>query len=274
MALPHERIPARIVEQATPTQTSYSTADLAVFAADAAYAQQAAALAATIGVPLITAPEDTKTTRLLLQLDTQGLSLTDGTLSLRGDFTHLTARTKQSNLSRELIVRAARLKGGAQPPIAVDATAGLGEDSFLLAAAGFEVHLFERDPVIAALLDDTLARAAADKRLAPITARMHLSEADSLQALYALPFQPDVVVLDPMFPARRKSASIKKKLQLLQQIEQPCADESALLDAAIEAHPRKIIVKRPAKGPWLAERKPDYSLSGKAIRFDCIVCTR
>ena len=37
---------------------------------------------------------------------------------------------------------------------AVDATAGLGEDAFLLAGAGFQVNLYERNPVIAALLYD------------------------------------------------------------------------------------------------------------------------
>ena len=46
-------------------------------------------------------------------------------------------------------------------PRAVDATAGLGEDSLLLAAAGFEVTLCEADPVIAVLLEDALTRAAA-----------------------------------------------------------------------------------------------------------------
>ena len=42
----------------------------------------------------------------------------------------------------------------------------------------------------------------------------------------------------------------------------------ALLDAALAAHPQKVVVKRPAKGPHLADRKPDYSLAGKAVRFD------
>ena len=43
------------------------------------------------------------------------------------------------------------------------------------------------------------------------------------------------------------------------------------MEAAISAHPRKIVVKRPLKGPWLAGRKPHYSLKGKAIRYDCFV---
>ena len=94
-----------------------------------------------------------------------------------------------------------------------------GEDALLLAAAGFHVQLFEHDPVIAALLADGLARAAADPQLSPIVARMRLTSGDSVQALTARASmdvaKPDVVYLDPMFPARQKSAAVKKKFQLL-----------------------------------------------------------
>ena len=82
---------------------------------------------------------------------------------------------------------------------------------------------------------------------------------------------PDIIFLDPMFPKRQKSALVKKKFQLLQQLEQPCADETELLRAAMGVHPRKIIIKRPLKGPYLAGVKPDYSISGKSIRYDCLV---
>lgn len=41
--------------------------------------------------------------------------------------------------------------------------------------------------------------------------------------------------------------------------------------AAIAAGPRKVVIKRPAKGPYLAGIKPNYSIDGKAVRYDCIV---
>ena len=87
---------------------------------------------------------------------------------------------------------------------------------------------------------------------------------------------PDIVLLDPMFPERRKSALVKKKFQLLQQLESPCegADEGELLEAAEAAGPRRIIIKRPLKGPYLAGRRPGYSITGKAVRYDCIVIPR
>lgn len=215
-----------------------------------------------------------KNTDLTLQSDKDGLALIGNNQLLRGDFTRMRSRITPGNLNRELLIKASKIKGKAEGLTAVDATAGLGEDAFLLAAAGFSVRLYERDPVIAALLRDALSRAAELPDLAAIAGRMQLFETDSLTALPQLAVRPDVVLLDPMFPARQKSALIKKKFQLLQQLEQPCMDEDALLHAAIASDPYKVVIKRPLKGAWLAGRKPDYSLKGKTIRYDCIVLTK
>jgi 16S rRNA (guanine1516-N2)-methyltransferase len=209
--------------------------------------------------------------QLYLKLSGDGLSLTDGTLSLRGDFTGNTSRLKKSNLERELLVKCSKLKDLDHTPVIIDATAGMGEDSLLLAASGFNVILYEYDKVIASLLEDTLRRAAFDPVLKEIISRMELHIENSIEAMRNLKHSPDVVLLDPMFPARTKSALVKKKFQLLQLLEHPCSDETELFNAALQAKPKKIIIKRPVKGPYLAGIKPDYSLSGKAIRYDCIL---
>ena len=188
--------------------------------------------------------------------DERGLALVGEGMELRCDLTGMLPRIKPGRLSHELLVRAARVKGVDQPR-AIDATAGFGEDALLLAAAGFHVQLFEHDPVIAAL------------------ARMRLTSGNSVQALTARASmdvtKPDVVYLDPMFPARQKSAAVKKKFQLLHHLEAPCTDEEGLLRAAIACGPRKVVIKRPAKGPYLAGIKPSYSIDGKAVRYDCII---
>ena len=215
--------------------------------------------------------------------DERGLALVGAGMELRVDFAELLPRVRQDRLGHELLVRAARVKG-VEHPVVWDATAGLGEDSFLLAAAGFEVELYERDARVAALLRDGLERAAAEPELAEIVCRMHLHEGDSIAALEQLAagvgssatagiVRPDVVYLDPMFPARSKSAAVKKKAQLMQMLEAPCTDEEAcaLVRAARAARPRKVVVKRPLKGPHLAGVKPAYSLEGRSVRFDVIV---
>lgn len=231
-------------------------------------AAQAESLAAHLQTTVVTEPDAAG--GLLLCAGADGLSLTDGDLTLTVDFERERRRLTAVNLAREMLVKACRIKGK-EHPLVVDATAGLGEDSILLAAAGFSVQLYEYDPVIAALLRDGLARAARVPALAETVSRMDLHEADSIAALPALPQPPDVVLLDPMFPQRQKSALVKKKFQLLQQLEQPCENGAELLAAAMAAKPKKIVIKRPLKGAWLADRKPDYSLEGKAIRYDCFV---
>lgn len=246
-----------------------------------------------------------------LSVDADGLSLTDGDQAMRGDFTKLQKRLQYHNLTHELLVKATKVKGRENLRV-IDATAGMGEDSLLLAAAGCEVTLFEQDPVIAALLQDTMRRALEDAALHEIVMRMQLVEGDSIGHLRKLGEagtgsyaqegdvghdcstltasaatgndaaatisgadtalkRPDVIYLDPMFPERQKSGLVKKKFQLIHYLEAPAENEEALMQAAIDARPFKIVVKRPAKGPYLAGLKPSYSLDGKAIRYDCYV---
>ena len=208
---------------------------------------------------------------LTLRLDPQGLALVSDGQALRGDFTRMLPRLKRGNLSGELLVRAARIKDPAGPLTAVDATAGLGEDSLLLAAAGFRVTLYERNPIVYELLYDALRRARQIPELADIVERMQVFPNDSIHGMQRLDTPPDVILLDPMFPPRQKSSLVKKKLQMIQKLELPCEDEEELIMAAISARPKKLVVKRPPKGPFLAGIKPDYSLTGQAVRFDCIV---
>lgn len=207
---------------------------------------------------------------LELAVRTQGLTLTDGTLDLTCDFSQLLPRLRQDRLAHEHLVRAARIKGK-DVPVVADATAGLGEDSLLLASAGCRVLMFESNPVIAALLRDGLVRAAKIPQLASAVARMQLFEEDSIAALSSWQDALDVVYLDPMFPARTKSAAVKKKFQLLHRLERPESDEQALFAAALAARPQKVVIKRPLKAAPLADVRPSYSFRGKAVRFDVVV---
>ena len=180
----------------------------------------------------------------LVRDEAGALVLTDGVMRMSCDLSASLPRLRADRLGREL-VRAARVRG-VDGPTCVDCTAGLGEDSLLLAAAGFRVTMFERDPTIAALLADGLARAAADPALADVVARMRLVEGDSVAGLASLGFTPDVVYLDPMFPGRTKSAAVKKKFQLLHHLE------------------RRACL-RPAQGRHQASREGTAACRGKAV---------
>lgn len=230
--------------------------------------QKASALAGRLGVPL---GDEPPAEGVFLYLGPEGLSLKGEGQTVQGDFTKMLPRLKPNNLNGEMLVKAAKLKNAQGPVTAVDATAGLGEDSLLLAAAGFEVTLFERDPIIAALLGDAIERGLQNPALHEAVSRMHLIAGDSIEGMAALGFRPTVVLLDPMFPERQKSALVKKKFQLIHQLEKPCCEEQALLEAALALKPRKVVIKRPLKGVCLAGVKPHYSHTGKAIRYDCFV---
>jgi 16S rRNA (guanine1516-N2)-methyltransferase len=217
---------------------------------------------------------ESKMPELKLQCDENGLVLVGNGQTLRGDFTKMLPRIRRGNFQSELLVKASKIKGVEGTITVMDCTAGLGEDSILLAAAGFYVKMYERDNIIAALLRDSLLRAAQIPELNPIVGRMELHEEDSLVALQHLTQVPDVIYLDPMFPSRQKSALVKKKFQMLQQLEQPCEEGDEFIEVAMACKPRKIVIKRPLKGEYLGNRKPDYSINGKTIRYDCIVIPR
>lgn len=252
--------------------TNPDSIELAVCARDGASDERARALAQRLHVPF--AGTDEVQGRLVVSVGQGGLVLEHGGLQLRADLGSMVPRVRKDRLGRELLVKAAKIKGHDGPLRAVDATAGLGQDALLLAAAGFETMLFEQNPVIAALLADSLERAMRIPELSEAVARMHFFEGDSIVQLHEMEQTPDIVLLDPMFPQRRKSASVKKKFQLLHLLELPCADEEELLSAAFAAHPRKVVVKRPPKGPYLAGVKPSYSLDSKAVRYDVHVFAR
>ena len=204
---------------------------------------------------------------LTVMFDSKGVSLAGFGLTYQGDFENMLHRVTNGRLQHEMLVRAAKSEKPGRR--AIDATAGMGEDAVLLAAQGYEVTLYEQNPVIAALLKDALRRARKNMILKEIAERMKLVEGNSVECMEKQLDPVDVIYLDPMFPARQKSGLINKKLQLIQKLEPPCSAETDLFDAAIKANPSKIIVKRPLKSEFLAERKPSYTLNGKAIRYDC-----
>ena len=218
------------------------------------------------GAPIVDKPGE----YLTIHFDSKGVSLSGFGLTYQGDFAEtMMHRVTNGRLQHEMLVKAASSEKEGRK--AIDATAGMGEDGFLLAAYGYEVTLYEQNPVIAALLKDALRRARKHPVLKDIASRMKLVEGDSVSCMEKLMDPVDVIYLDPMFPKRQKSGLINKKLQLIQKLEPPCSEEKDLFNAAIKAGPSRIIVKRPLKSVCLDGREPSYILKGKAIRYDCYV---
>ena len=171
------------------------------------------------------------------------------------------------------LARAVGMKAGFNPVIC-DATAGLGRDGFVLASLGSQVTLCERSPVLAALLQDGLQRAALNAEIGDWVSRnLKLIAADSSDWLNSLADgqQPDVVYMDPMYPSGKANVLVKKEIRALQQLLGPDEDSSRLLDIARQTARRRVVVKRPKRAGWLTDDKPSTSIESKKTRYDIYV---
>lgn len=167
------------------------------------------------------------------------------------------------------LARAAGLRPGFNPSI-IDATAGLGRDAFVLASLGCRVTLCERSPVLAALLQDGMRRGRQEAAVGDILQRVTLWHGDSHAWLVgpAAGQRPDVIYLDPMYPDRQSSASVKKDMAALHQLIGPDTDSDKLLGIALEKARRRVVVKRPIHADWLHRNKPHTSIESKKTRYD------
>ncbi|KNZ86175.1 methyltransferase, partial [Providencia stuartii] len=155
----------------------------------------------------------------------------------------------------EAVAKAVGIKKDYLPDV-IDATAGLGRDAFVLAALGCQVRMFERHPVVAALLDDGLQRGYQDSEIGEwLKQRMSLIHASSITALANITTPPDVIYLDPMYPHRQKSALVKKEMRVFQSLVGADDDADSLLAPALALAKRRVVVKRPDYAAPLAGQK-------------------
>jgi len=177
-------------------------------------------------------------------------------------------RRKYGHAGGEAIGRAVGIKKGKRPNI-VDATAGWGRDAFVLATMGCRVHMIERSSIIAALLEDGLRRAYENVKVGKlIHDKLSCACGDSRQALLDVPFEPEVIYLDPMFPQKEKSALVKKDMQILQAVVGQDEDADELLQVALRIATKRVVVKRPDYADFLAGLIPQTSIKSKKYRFD------
>lgn len=236
---------------------------------DAAWQGQADALGLQLGLPVTQVPE----TDFVLQLGESGLQLVqrgpDAPGPVRVDLLEGAAahRRRFGGGSGQMIAKAVGVGTGIRPSV-LDATAGLGRDAFVLATLGCAVTLIERQPLIAALLEDGLRRATGDEEVGAIVARMTLLKGNAIELMRKMDEALQVIYLDPMFPHRDKSALVKKEMRIFRPLVGDDPDAPALLEAALGLASHRVVVKRPRKAPPIEGAKPSYSLDGKSSRYD------
>lgn len=182
------------------------------------------------------------------------------------NFGDLEYQKRLSGLKHNILVRACGLDKKAMTMI--DATAGFGYDSWVLANAGAKVTLIEQTPFLSCLLNQAIQ---AIQGLS-IASSLSFHQGNALELIPALAQQkqPDVIYLDPMFPEGQKSAAAKKPMQILQNLLPPPSDEitCGLFDIAREWVLDRVVLKRPLHAPFLRKLKPNHSIAGKLCRFD------
>lgn len=153
----------------------------------------------------------------------------------------------------------------------VDATAGLARDAYVLATLGCKIKLVEQSAILHMLLLDGIERARSEQTTeSAIGNILELTNTDSLKYLERIDdaCSPDIVYIDPMYPERKKSALVKKEMQVLHKLIGHRHDDSRLLESALQHARYRVVVKRPSYAEPLAGTQPNTSISSKKTRYD------
>lgn len=237
--------------------------------------QKAAELAAKLNLPFISSI-DKRSSEFVLAYTPQGLQLLHMPFSsqksislLFVDFVHGKNgfRLSQNCTIKQPIARAAGIKPGVRPTI-LDGTAGLGADTFVLASLGCRVTMCERSPIVGALLEDGLYRAALEEKTAGIAGRIKLVIEDTQEYLRRQNESFQTIYLDPMYPHKNQTALNKLTLRVIRSLVGDDQDGDTLLETARETAENRVVVKRPLKAPLLSASQPSHAILMKNSRFD------
>ena len=178
----------------------------------------------------------------------------------------------------QAIAKAVGLKQYKCPLNILDATAGLAKDAFVLACMGCSMTLIEQNPVVTELVKNALSRAENAEEFKIIKEQgFELINTNAVEFLKTTSSQPDVIYIDPMYPKRKKSAAVKKNMQILQKLishdKDKMASEATLLNQALITAKKRVVVKRPKGAPGLTDTQPTMTIESKITRYDVYVLT-
>lgn len=140
----------------------------------------------------------------------------------------------------------------------LDMTAGLGKDALWMAQCGANITLIERHPALAYLLEQAIIRSSQTQmRVYCSAAQDYLNQASQ---------RFDVAYYDPMFEPRKKSALVKKDMQIMQALHGDERPEPELITLALQ-HADKVVVKRAKADPPLLPN-PHHVITTTVTRFD------
>ena len=150
----------------------------------------------------------------------------------------------------------------------IDATAGLGYDSFILASLGAKVTLIERSVKIHEILQNAINEGISfGGEIEKIINRMELLFGDSKDILPKL--SPEVIMIDTMYKDRKKTALVKNNLRIVRKIVGPDSDYIELLKVSLNCAKNRVVLKQPRYADPIKEiRKCSHQILGRTIRYD------
>jgi 16S rRNA (guanine1516-N2)-methyltransferase len=251
---------------------------IAVYAAEIQYRQQASALAKILDLPLFQPHAGGHIDYLLTVGSKLSLVPSRTHLSMRGkgiyvDFlsSKFAYRLQYGGGNSQLIAKAVGLKKYGLPLKIVDVTAGLGQDAFVLASLGCQVHMIERSLIIYMLLQDAWKRALnAQCEAADRLTLLHGESVDFLRSLQRARDKNnvDIIYLDPMYTVAKRHALPKKALCILREVVGDDEDAAILLKTALACYAKRVVLKQPRHAKNLIEVRPSLQFVGKSTRFD------
>lgn len=146
----------------------------------------------------------------------------------------------------------------------LDTTAGLARDAFIFAKLGAQVTMLERNPTLAAMIENALENSCN----ASLKQHLHFIFTDAIAYLQSTNIHHDIVYLDPMFSNVAKRAKVKKDMQMLQTLIGKNDDADDLFKLALVKAKKRIVVKRHRLSPFLANQSPHHQIIGKSTRYD------
>lgn len=155
-----------------------------------------------------------------------------------------------------------------QDEFIVDGTAGLGRESFLLMSYGYNVRAVEQSAYLWILQQEALRNIVEDKNIPPEKQRLHFFCGDSTELIAKENWSPAILYLDPMFPASKKTAQVKKPMQVLQKMELKNVAPEELLKKALTLKVGKIVFKRPKDAPILDTVACREYYENDTVRFE------
>ncbi len=178
-------------------------------------------------------------------------------------------RRKYGGGTGQAIAKAVGLNKKPQLDI-LDVTGGYAADAFVLASLGATVTVVERSDILNVLLQDGIERAYGDRITGTIIERMCIVNQDSIKYLLNLKstLRPDVIYMDPMYPLKKRAASVKAKMQLLHQLIGPDTESGELLKVALKKAKKRVVVKRPKTAPVLSTQNLVGEVNSKNTRYD------